>query len=124
MFGIDILTSKDHGAEFNLYNITICSDVCLPTIKSWGIYDKLLPLIHPLFVLSNVMFPLKIVFAYLQLLNKLYENEVALREQRIPLKCCQPLDFWYAFFKRFRFFIAVSMKSVGQLALKLLAVKV
>ena len=30
---------------------------------------------------------------YVQLLNKLYESEVTLREQKIPLKCCQPLDF-------------------------------
>ena len=29
----------------------------------------------------------------------LYENEVALREQEIPLKCCQPLDFLYASLK-------------------------
>ena len=34
-------------------------------------------------------------FAYVRLLNKPYENEVALSEQKIPLKCCQPLDFWY-----------------------------
>ena len=26
-------------------------------------------------------------------LNKPYENEVALRDQKIPLKCHQPLDF-------------------------------
>ena len=36
-------------------------------------------------------------FAYVRLLNKPYENEVTLREQKIPLKFCQPLDFWYAF---------------------------
>ena len=34
---------------------------------------------------------------YVWLLNKPYENEVALREQNIPLKCCQPLDFLYDF---------------------------
>ena len=38
-------------------------------------------------------------FAYVRLLNKPYENEVALREQKIPLKCCQPLNFLYDFLK-------------------------
>ena len=38
-------------------------------------------------------------FEYVGLLNKPYENEVALRERKILLKCSQPLDFWYAFFK-------------------------
>ena len=27
------------------------------------------------------------------LLSKPYVNEVTLREQKCPLKCCQPLDF-------------------------------
>ena len=36
-------------------------------------------------------------FAYVRLVNKPYENEVALKEQKIPLKCCQPLYFTYAF---------------------------
>ena len=31
--------------------------------------------------------------------NKPYENEVTLREQTIPLKCCQALDILYTFFK-------------------------
>ena len=62
-------------------------------------------------------------FAYIRLLNKPYENEVTLREQKIPLQCCQSLDFLYVF-KRFRSFIAINIKSVGQRALKLLAVKV
>ena len=34
-------------------------------------------------------------FAYVWLLNKPYENEVTLKKQKIPLKCCQPLDFLY-----------------------------
>ena len=46
-----------------------------------------------------------------------------MKEQKIPLKCCQPLNF-LMFFKRFRSYIAVNMKSVGQRALKLLAAKV
>ena len=36
-----------------------------------------------------------VAFAIKRLLNKPYENEVNLREQKIRLKCCQPLDFWY-----------------------------
>ena len=31
-------------------------------------------------------------FAYVQLLNKPYENEVTLTRQKLPLKCCQPLE--------------------------------
>ena len=38
-------------------------------------------------------------FAYVWLLNKPYENEVYLREQKITLKCCQPFDFKYATLK-------------------------
>ena len=34
-----------------------------------------------------------------QLLNKLYVNEVTLRGQKPPLKCCYPLDFSYIFTK-------------------------
>ena len=33
------------------------------------------------------------------LLNKPYENDVTLRGQNIPLKCCQPLDFLYTSLK-------------------------
>ena len=38
-------------------------------------------------------------FPYVRLQNKPYENEVALREQKIPFKCCQSLNFWSAFLK-------------------------
>ena len=34
---------------------------------------------------------------YKRLLNKPYENEVTLREQNPPLKCCQPLDILTSF---------------------------
>ena len=34
---------------------------------------------------------------YVRLLNNPYENEVTLREQKIPLKCWQPLGFMYTF---------------------------
>ena len=34
-------------------------------------------------------------YAYIWLLNRPYGNGVILREQIIPLECCQPLDFWY-----------------------------
>ena len=60
-------------------------------------------------------------FAYVGLLNKPYENEVTLREQKIPLICCQPLDCLDAFLKGLDFLF---IKSVSQRALKLLAVKV
>ena len=33
-------------------------------------------------------------YAYIWLLNRPYGNGVILREQIIPLECCQPLDFW------------------------------
>ena len=36
---------------------------------------------------------------YIRLLNKPYVNEVTLRRQKPPLKCCQPLDFQCAFLK-------------------------
>ena len=32
-------------------------------------------------------------------LSKPYVNEVTLREQKCPLKCCQPLDFLYTSLK-------------------------
>ena len=63
-------------------------------------------------------------FTYVRLLNKPYENEVTLREQKIPLKYCQTLNFQYTFQKSSRSFIAVNIKSVGQRDAKLLAVKV
>ena len=37
----------------------------------------------------NYLQPLN--FAYIQLLNKPYENEVTLTRQNLPLKYCQPL---------------------------------
>ena len=36
---------------------------------------------------------------YIRLLNKPYVNGVTLREQNQPLKCCQPLEFWYTSLK-------------------------
>ena len=38
-------------------------------------------------------------FAYVRLLNKPYKNEVTLREQKKPLKCCYSLHFLHAFLK-------------------------
>ena len=38
-------------------------------------------------------------YAYIWLLNRPYGNGVILREQSIPLKCCQPFDFWYTSLK-------------------------
>ena len=38
-------------------------------------------------------------FAYIRLLNKPYENVVTLREQKVPSRYCQPLDFLYNFLK-------------------------
>ena len=38
-------------------------------------------------------------YAYIRLLNMPYGNEVILRGQNIPLKCCQPLDFLYTSLK-------------------------
>ena len=35
-----------------------------------------------------------LIFAYKQLLNKPYENEVTLTGQKPPLKCCQPLEIF------------------------------
>ena len=50
------------------------------------------------------------------LLNKPYENEVILREQKASLKYCQPLEL-FTYFED-------DMGSVGQRAAKLLAVNV
>ena len=36
---------------------------------------------------------------YKRLLNKPYVNEVTLRWQKPPLKCCWPLDIWHTFLK-------------------------
>ena len=33
------------------------------------------------------------------LLSKPCVNEVTLRKQKLPLECCQPLDFWYTVWK-------------------------
>ena len=63
-------------------------------------------------------------FAYVQLLNKPYENEVFLREQKLPLKCCQHLKMLTYFGKGFRPFHTSNIGSVGQRITKLLAVKV
>ena len=50
------------------------------------------------------------IFAYVQLLNKPYVNEVTLREQNLPLKCYQPPE--------------IDTECVGQRATKILTVKV
>ena len=57
------------------------------------------------------------------LLSKPFVNEVTLRKQKWPLRCCQPLKF-ICFFKRFRSFDTASIKSVGQRATKLLFDKI
>ena len=40
-----------------------------------------------------------LTFDYIRLIDKPYVNGVTLREQNQPLKCCQPLDFWYTSLK-------------------------
>ena len=61
-------------------------------------------------------------FTYIWLLEKPYENEVTFRELNICLKCYQLLMPHFG--KRFRFFHTGNIGSVGQMASKLLAVKV
>ena len=51
------------------------------------------------------VFTIMCIRLYLQLLNNPYENEVSLTEQKLPLKCCQPLDFQYAFLKGLDLFL-------------------
>ena len=57
------------------------------------------------------------------LLDRPYGNEVILRGQKIPLKCCQPLDFWYTSLKGLDLSMLENMGSVRQMAARLLAIK-
>ena len=53
-------------------------------------------------VLENTHFFTYIQFCQMNiipLLSKPYVNEVTLREQKLPLKCCQPLNIQNAFLK-------------------------
>ena len=63
-------------------------------------------------------------YDFIQLLNMPYVNRVNLREQNLSLKCCNSLEILIYFGKGFRSFHTVNMGSVGQRAVKLLAVKV
>ena len=58
-----------------------------------------------------------------RLLHKPYVNGVTLRGQNLPLKCCQDLEI-LTLLNGTRSLFAENMNSVGQLAAKLLAVKV
>ena len=62
-------------------------------------------------------------FAYIWFLNKAYENEVTLREQKPPLKGSQHLELLTYIEKRSRSFNTDNMGSVGQRATKLLSFK-
>ena len=53
----------------------------------------------------------------------LKQIEVILRRQNIPLKCCQRLELLMYIGKGFRSFNSENLESVGQRALKLLAIK-
>ena len=57
------------------------------------------------------------------LANKLYVNEVTLKGQKPPLKCCQPIELLIYLEIRSISFIASNMVSVGQRAVKLPSVK-
>ena len=61
-------------------------------------------------------------FTNARLLNKLYENEVILREQNLLLKYCLPLKKLIYLENGFRSFPACDIGSVDQRAAKLLAV--
>ena len=58
------------------------------------------------------------------LLNKYYWNEVFLRGQNLPLKCCQHLKMLIYFEEMLRFFHTINKGSLGQRATKLPAFKV
>ena len=55
--------------------------------------------------------------------NKPYVNEVTLRGQKPPLKCCWPLDFWCAFLQDLDSSNEKNLGSVSQRAAKLPAIK-
>ena len=63
-------------------------------------------------------------FAYVQLLNKLYINEVTLTEQNLSLKGCKPLEFLIHLRKGIRSFHTINIESLSQRASNLLAFKV
>ena len=58
-----------------------------------------------------------------RLLNKPYVDGMNLREQNLPLKCCQPLKMLILFEEGFRSFHTIGIGSVGQRAAKLPAFK-
>ena len=60
---------------------------------------------------------------HVRLLNKPYENEVALKGQNIPLKCCQVLELLMYIEKEFRSFHKVDIGSVVQRTAKMPLVK-
>ena len=53
------------------------------------------------------------------LLDKPYENEIMLRGQNIPLKCCQPLELPMHIERGYRSFHTLDIGFVGQRAAKL-----
>ena len=57
-------------------------------------------------------------FSYVWLLNKPYENEVTLKGQNTPLKCCQPLELLLYIEREFRSFHTYNIGSLGQRAAK------
>ena len=59
-----------------------------------------------------------------RLLNKPYENEVTLTGKTPPLMCCQPLEILTNFKKDLDRLLKEYIKSVGQRAAKLPAIKV
>ena len=66
---------------------------------------------------------MKTLIIHKPLLNKLYENEVTLRKQNLPLKCFKPLEMQIYFEESFISYNTFDICFVGQRAVKLLAVK-
>ena len=62
-------------------------------------------------------------FSYIRSLNKSYENEVTLREQKLPLKCCQLTELLIYIERGFRSFHTFDIGSVDQKAANLLSIK-
>ena len=46
------------------------------------------------------------------LVNEHYENEVTLRDQNLPLKCCQPLEMLMYIERGFRSFYTVNIAKI------------
>ena len=56
--------------------------------------DEKFTLFKQILSVANIcMYIQLLTFAYIQLLNKPYENDFTLKGQNICLKCYQPLDF-------------------------------